>query len=109
MVVLCACESAGTGSASKDLDAQPEPRMAATAAGLAAVGPALAQAGAAVVVGMQGSVTMQTAGQFLTKFFEELKQDGVPARAMAAARLSVRGRSDWYMPVLYSRIKRGVP
>jgi hypothetical protein len=107
MVVLCACESAGTGSASTDIDARRQPRMAPTAAGLVAVGPALAHAGAAVVVGMQGNVTMETAGRFLSTFFAELKDDGVPARAMAAARLAVRGRPDWYMPVLYSRLKRG--
>lgn len=105
MVVLCSCESAGTGRATGNV--VPEPRMAPTAAGLAAVGPALATAGATVVVGMQGSITMETAGQFLSRFFAELKDDGVPARAMAAARLAVRARPDWYMPVLYSRLKRG--
>jgi hypothetical protein len=108
MVVLCSCESAGTGRPPGPADApEPEPRMTRTARGLAAVGPALASAGATVVVGMQGSVTMTTAEKFLTRFFAELRTDGVPARAMARARLDVRGRPDWYMPVLYSRLRRG--
>jgi hypothetical protein len=97
IVVLCSCESAGPGDA----------RISSTAEDLAASGPAFAQAGALVVVAMQGEVTLRTAGRFLQRFFFELNNDGVPARAMAAARLSVRERPDWYMPVLYSRLKRG--
>jgi len=97
IVVLCSCESAGPGDA----------RMSAGTEELAASGPAFAQAGALVVVAMQGEVTLRTAGRFLQRFFAELDSDGVPARAMAVARLSVRDRSDWYMPVLYSRLKRG--
>jgi hypothetical protein len=104
MVVLCSCESAGTESPA---DVNASPRMAPTAEGLVAVGPALASAGAAVVVGMQGSVTMSTAADFLRRFFAEIKDHGLPARAMAQARLAVRDRPDWYMPVLYSRLKRG--
>jgi hypothetical protein len=108
MVVLCSCESAGSGRPAESAQAPAtEPRMAATAESLSAVGPALASAGATVVIGMQGSVTMTTAARFLRKFFSELKGDGIPARATAAARLEVRGRPDWYMPVLYSRLKRG--
>jgi hypothetical protein len=97
IVVLCACQSAG----------RDEPRMERTAENLLAVAPAIAQAGVAVVIGMQGDVTMSTAATFLPTFFDELNTDGIPARAMAIARRSVRGRPDWYMPVLYSRLKRG--
>ena len=97
IVVLCSCESAGPDG----------PRMNVTVEELATTGPAFAQAGALVVVAMQGEVTLRTAGRFLQRFFAELDVDGVPARAMAAARLSVRERPDWYMPVLYSRLKRG--
>ena len=56
---------------------------------------------------MQGNLTMRTAERLLPNFFEELKRDGVPAQAMAEARLAVRDRSDWYMPVLYSRLRKG--
>lgn len=109
LVVLCSCESAGSGRPPGSAEAPaPEQRMARTAHGLAAVGPALASAGATVVIGMQGSVTMTTAGQFLDEFFRRLPQvGGVPAQAMAEARFAIRGRPDWYMPVLYSRLKRG--
>jgi hypothetical protein len=107
-VVLCSCQSAGrdhTGYAA--IDEPDEPRMESTAEPLLALAPALAGAGVAVVVGMQGNVTMTTAGKFLSKFFAQLNVDGVPAKAMAEARLSVRDNDDWYMPVLYSRLKRG--
>jgi CHAT domain-containing protein/SIR2-like protein len=111
VVVLCSCESAGTrridqltGTGAPDAS---DPRMSSTAKDLAAIGPALAYAGATVVVGMQGNLTMRTAQRLLPRFFEELKRDGVPAQAMAEARLAVRDRSDWYMPVLYSRLRKG--
>jgi len=81
--------------------------MSSTAKDLAAIGPALAYAGATVVVGMQGNLTMESAQRLLPTFFQKLNQHGVPAQAMAEARLAVRHRSDWYMPVLYSRLKRG--
>jgi hypothetical protein len=132
VVVLCSCESAGSGNVraigrqdmtdvaataeangpagvvgADAISEAGESEMSATARDLAAVGPALARAGAAVVVAMQGNVTMKTAQRFLPEFFRRLNEDGVPARAMAAARLEVRDRPDWYMPVLYSRLKRG--
>jgi hypothetical protein len=110
IVVLSSCQSAGRGDAvpaGAPGAAADESRMAATAEGLSALGPAFAVAGAAVVIGMQGDVTMRTAAQFFPRFFTELEVDGVPARAMAAARSMVRDRPDWYMPVLYSRLKRG--
>jgi hypothetical protein len=111
VVVLCSCESAGTGRidqpAGTGAPDATDPRMSSTAKDLAAVGPALAYAGATVVVSMQGNLTMTTAQRLLPRFFQELDRDGVPARAMAEARLAVRDRSDWYMPVLYSRLKRG--
>jgi hypothetical protein len=81
--------------------------MEGTAEPLLALAPALARAGVTVVLGMQGNIKMKTAARFLSKFFDQLNVDGIPARAMAEARLSVRDSDDWYMPVLYSRLKRG--
>ncbi len=107
-VVLCSCQSAGRDHPGYATTDEPdEPRMESTAEPLLAVAPALARVGVAVVLGMQGNVTMTTAAKFLSEFFSQLKVDGIPARAMAEARLSVRDKDDWYMPVLYSRLKRG--
>jgi len=107
-VVLCSCQSAGRDDAGYGAtDETDEPRMESTAKPLLALAPALARAGVTVVIGMQGNVTMATAARFLSNFFSRLNVDGIPAKAMAEARLSVRDRDDWYMPVLYSRLKRG--
>ena len=62
IVVLCSCESAGTG-AGRSGPPERAAHVGHGASGLAAVGPALASAGATVVVGMQGNVTMTTAGR----------------------------------------------
>ena len=97
LVVLASCESAGTGAEPSSTDEGV----------LAALGPRLAEAGIPAVVAMQGSITMQTAGKFLSVFFEELQTDGQLDRAMAVARGDVRSRSDWWMPVLFMSLKNG--
>ena len=56
---------------------------------------------------MQGNVTMQTVDQFMPVFFQELQRDGQLDRAIAVARGAVRERPDWWMPVLYMRLKSG--
>jgi CHAT domain/SIR2-like domain len=100
VVVLCSCQSAGKG----DED------MASDAGALSSLGPRLAAAGVAAVVAMQGNITMQTASMFLPAFFAELTKDGVVDRAMAVARSRISDRErDWWMPVLFTRLKRGRP
>lgn len=97
IAVLCSCQSGGP---TKDV-------LTSTARSLTATGPAMAHAGVAVVVAMQGNVTMTSASAFLERFFQELNEDGIPDRAMAVARSTISSRPDWFMPVLYSRLKRG--
>jgi hypothetical protein len=97
LAVLCSCQSGGPGAAA----------MTSTAESLTALGPALSRAGAAVVVAMQGNISMDTAARFLPLFFKELNRDGIAARAMAVARSAISDEPDWFMPVLYSRLKRG--
>jgi hypothetical protein len=74
---------------------------------LAGLRPRLAVAGVAAVVGMQANITMQTVSRFVPQFFAEFFRDGVVDRAMAVARDAVRDRSDWWVPVLYSRLRSG--
>ncbi|UQX88098.1 SIR2 family protein [Jatrophihabitans telluris] len=97
VAVLCSCQSAGPGDEYRAGD--PEP--------LAGLGPQLSAAGVATVVAVQGNITMITAGKVLGKFFSELSADGLADRAMAVARGGVSDRPDWWMPVLYSRLRRG--
>lgn len=96
LAVLCSCASAGSD------DAETTDNGA-----LAALGPTLAEAGVAAVVAMQGNITVSTAAEFLPRFFQELAVDGVVDRAIAYARSAIKERPDWWMPVLFSRLKRG--
>lgn len=72
---------------------------------MVALGPALAQRGVPAVIAMQGSVTFPTMDVFLPAFFKELQRDGQIDRALAVARAQVRSRPDWWMPVLFSRLR----
>ena len=97
LVVLASCQSAGTGAGVRSTDG----------GALAALGPRLAEAGIPAVLAMQGNVTMQTLSEFMPVFFRELQQDGQIDRAMSVARGMVRTRPDWWMPVLFMRLKSG--
>jgi hypothetical protein len=97
LVVLASCQSAGSGTEAHASDA----------GALAALGPRLAEAGVPAVLAMQGNVTMQTIAQCMLVFFQELQRDGQIDRALAVARGTVRERPDWWMPVLYMRLKSG--
>ncbi len=98
LVVLASCQSAGTGGADRE---SPD------GGALAGLGPRLAAAGVPAVVAMQGNVSMATTAAFMPVFLRELRRDGQVDRAMAVARGAVRERSDWWMPVLYSRLEDG--
>ncbi len=91
MVLLASCESAGDGYA----DA------------LAALGPRIAQAGIPAVLAMQGKVAIATINRMMPVFFRELLRDGLVDRALAYARLDGRTQPDWWMPVLYTRLREG--
>jgi hypothetical protein len=97
LVVLSACQSAGSGDDLRS-DDQGE---------LAALGPRLAEAGVPAVLAVQGNVAVRTVAGFMPVFFKELRRDGRIDRAMAAARGAVRLRPDWWAPVLFMRLKSG--
>lgn len=97
MVILASCQSAGTGAAASIGDDGE----------LAALGPRLMDAGVAAVIAMQGNVTQRTARQFMPALFEHLAAHGQVEYAMAVARGTVRDHHDWWMPVLYTRLKNG--
>lgn len=97
LVVLASCQSAGSGEGTRSDDH----------GALAALGPRLAEAGVPAVVAMQGNVSMRTMDAFAMAFLRELRRDGQIDRAMAVARGVVRQRPDWWMPVLFMRLKSG--
>lgn len=90
LIVLASCQSAGKGGV-----------------GLAALGPRFADAGIPAVLAMQGNITMETARSFMASFFASLTGDGQIDRAVAIARGAVRHRHDWWMPVVFMRLKEG--
>lgn len=97
LIVLASCQSAGTAD-------QPQ------AAGyMDALGPRLAEAGIPAVVAMQGSVSMDTVALFMVSFFKDLQQNGSVDAAMSIARgdAMLAKRPDWWMPILFMRLKSG--
>jgi hypothetical protein len=97
VVLLNSCQSAGTG----------DQRHSEDGGALAALGPRLAAAGVPAVVAMQGNVTMTTASRFGPAFSAAFAQDAVVDQAVAVARDAVRDRRDWWVPVLFSRLRSG--
>ncbi len=91
LVVLASCESAKPGAEEA----------------LAGLGPRLAEAGVPAVLAMQGKISQETNGSFMSAFFMELQRDGQIDRAMAVARRQVRARPDHWMPALFMRLKSG--
>jgi formylglycine-generating enzyme required for sulfatase activity len=57
------------------------------------------------VMAMQGDISFPTMDEFMPAFFQELQRDGLVDRAMAVARGKVRDRDDWWIPVLFSRLR----
>ncbi|MGW6130209.1 CHAT domain-containing protein [Cellulomonas sp. NPDC055163] len=99
LALLSSCQSAGPGGAETTTDEGV----------LAGLGPRLAAAGVATVIAMQGNVAVDTARRFAERFFTELQDDGVIDRSVQAARRVLRdeGRTDWWVPVLFSRLRTG--
>ncbi len=91
LIVLASCESAGNGT----LDM------------LAALGPILATAGIPAVIAMQGRLSLAANAVFVPAFIVELQRDGRIDRALSAARQAISDRPDWWMPVLFTRLRSG--
>jgi hypothetical protein len=97
VAMLCSCQSASVGNEIWSADE----------GGLSALGPRLAATGVAAVVAMQGNISMTTAETFAPAFFADLARHGIVDEAMASARRSVRDHRDWWVPVLFSRLRSG--
>lgn len=91
LAVLISCQSAGKG----------------TGDALSAIGPRLAEAGIPAVLAMQDNLSMATAEDFLPEFFNALQKDGQIDRALSVGRGFVRKNPDYWIPVLFMRLKSG--
>jgi hypothetical protein len=97
VAMLCSCQSATAGTEVWSTDE----------GALSALGPRLAAAGVPAVVAMQGNISMATAATFAPAFFTELAAHGIVDEAMASARRAVHEQRDWWVPVLFSRLRSG--
>jgi hypothetical protein len=68
-------------------------------------GLALAEAGAPAVMVMNGNISKRTYRAFSAAFLRELLVDANPARSAAVARSTVQDRPDWWVPVLFTRLR----
>jgi hypothetical protein len=91
LAVLTSCQSAGRGEG--DI--------------LSALGPRLAEIGVPAVLAMQDNISMVTVAKFMPSFFNELQRDGRIDRALNVARGMIREQTDWWVPVLFMRLKSG--
>jgi|HubBroStandDraft_5_1064220.scaffolds.fasta_scaffold32099_2 hypothetical protein len=91
VVILVSCDSAGSQ----------------TGGVLAAIGPRLIAAGVPAVLAMQGKISVESASKFMPAFLREFSRTGQVDQAVAFARGSISDRSDWWMPVLFMRLKTG--
>jgi hypothetical protein len=97
VVFLNSCRSAGSGDGATTQDG----------GALAALGPRLARAGVPAVIAMQNNLTIRSAREFATAFFEEFAETSIVDAAVATARGRIRDRPDWWVPVLFSRLRSG--
>jgi hypothetical protein len=97
IAVLTSCQSAGAEEQTWSRDD----------GALSALGPRLASIGVAAVIAMQGNISIGTAATFTPAFFDALAKNGRVDEAMAAGRRAVQDRRDWWVPVLFSRLRSG--
>lgn len=107
LVVLASCQSGGQGRVP---GSEPdEPERSYDRGALAALGPRLVEAGVPAVVAMQDNIKMETVRRFIPEFFKDLVRHGQVDKAIAVARslTHAAGCSDWWVPVLYVRLRGG--
>ena len=103
LAVLTSCQSAGTGDSPLPNDSSGAREWGS----LSSLGPLLSSAGIPSVMALQGNFSMETETTFMPAFFQQLASDGRIDRAMSLARARVKDRPDWWMPVLFTRLRGG--
>ena len=114
LMVLASCQSGGRGkvpAGAKAPGEQDEDQRSYDRGALGALGPRLVEAGLPAVVAMQDNIKMDTIRQFMPVFFQMLltEAEGRVDRALATARNQAYAarRPDWWVPVLYMRLRGG--
>lgn len=108
LAILASCQSAGRGRVPDPKKILAGDEISSNDQGdLAALGPRLAEAGIPAVIAMQDNVKMTTLSQFIPKFMAEMLAHGSVDQAVAAARRFIDERPDWWVPVLYLRLRGG--
>lgn len=105
LAVLASCQSGGQGKVPRE--GPDEDERSYDRGALAALGPRLVEAGIPAVVAQQDDIQMATIRQFTPAFFSELLRSGQVDKAMAVARSLIRDERDWWVPVLYLRLRGG--
>jgi hypothetical protein len=97
LIILASCASAGDEAH----------ECADNVGSISALGPVLAEAGIPAVIAMHGYISTETMESFMPRFFLELQRNGIVDRAISIARGEIRNRQDWWMPILFMRLKSG--
>lgn len=85
----------------------PESSSAGSGEALSALASRLALARIPACITLQGAFSSESFAGFMPTLFKELQQHGEIDRAVAAARSAIRDRNDYWMPVLYTRLRSG--
>jgi hypothetical protein len=102
---MASCQSAGRGKV-PDFG-EDEAQRSYDQGALAALGPRLVEAGVPAVIAMQDNIYLDTIKRFTPAFFGELLQHGQVDKATAVARSAIGSQPDWWVPVLYLRLRGG--
>lgn len=110
LVFLAACESATPGPppvSSVKMDEASGQTVVETPQPFIGLGPRLVEAGVPAVVAMQDKVSMDLARRLTADFYRALLDHGVVDRALneARQRLYQENKTDWAIPVLFSRLR----
>jgi hypothetical protein len=99
LVVLASCMSAASEAA--------DSASTGDDGALSAVGPEVAAIGVPAVIAMQANISVATITKMMPRFFSELREDPEIDRAFSVARSLVQDRDDWWVPVLFMRLRSG--
>lgn len=100
LIYLSACDSANQNAA-------PAVAPPATIRPLVGLAPKLVQAGVPAVIAMQTQVEIETARTLAASFYAKLMEYGEVDRALSEARFTISKTTEWWIPVLFLRLKNG--
>lgn len=90
LVVLCLCLGVGSGSAKSNVSMT--------------IGPLLTSKGIPAMLAMQSDFLLNIAAKFTLTFFSQLKKHDEVDRAVVFTHIEIVNESDWWMPVVFTRL-----